>query len=180
MISGEWRFAALGAVALALGLSAGRIVDRAGGPEAATAGTFKAEQLAKGQFRTLPDSVELELPDGTRTTAGALRSRTRQRMQASRAKAHETAFQAPAEFAARRARFLEAQQTKIRTQNDQAWAEFTHRSGNTGRGGLAQREVIHQEALQLLEHAKTASPDEKVQIEQRAGQLLRQLEQTGH
>jgi len=180
MISREWRFAALGAVVLALGLSAGWIVGRTGGPEAAAAVAFKAEQLAKGQFRTLPDHAEIELPDGTRTTAGVLRSRTRQRIQESRARAHAAAVQVPAEFVARRARFLEAQQAKIRAQNDQAWAEFTHHSGNAGRGGLAQREAIHQEALQLLEHAKTASPDEKVQIEQRAGQLLRQLEQPGH
>lgn len=130
---------------------------------------LKADQLTKRQLnqqlRQLPDSAVIE-SRGQRLTVGEIKARGAQRAREALAKARASAAQEKARLDARLAQFEQQRQAKLAAGRAQAMAEFAR---------LRQPEAIQEEAAQLLQRAKTASPGERAQIEQRAGQLLQQL-----
>ena len=138
---------------------------------------LKLEQLTKEQFVALPDSQVIEV-QGQRTTKREFLAAMEQERNAALAKLKAAAGQAQATFEAARSQFLQRQQAELDAQNAKVRAEFASR--RTQRGGPARsaaHQAIHKEASQLLERAKTAPPAEQEQIEQRAGELLKQLQQ---
>jgi len=134
---------------------------------------LRADQLPKKQFdqqlRQLPDSAVIE-SQGKRFTVGEIRARAAQRRREMAAKAQASAAQAKARLEAGRAEFLQQQQAKLQADNAKTMAEF---------GRLRQVAAIEQEAAQLFQRSQRAAPGERAQIEQRAGQLLQQLQQMG-
>jgi len=138
---------------------------------------LKAEQLTKEQFQGLPDSALIGIK-GTVMTAGELRRQMEQRVAESLAKAEAEAAQAKARFEAKRAKFLQEQKARLNAQNAKALADLPRLRQQAARSTVpAADDALHREAKQLLERAKTATPAEQVQIERRAGELLRQLQQ---
>ena len=142
-----------------------------------------AEQLTKEQFDRLPDTQPIEIK-GQRMTAGGIRAnraKMRQARAEAEAKATAAAAKAQAEFEADRAKFLQEQKARLDTENAKVRAEVARlRQQRPAPAQSPQLDAIRREAGQLLERSKTASPAERVQIEQRAAQLRQQLQQMGH
>ena len=138
---------------------------------------LKLNQLTNKQAKALQDTAVIELRDGTRTTAGQLRAIIWQKHNADLALAQTHAADAQAKFAAYRAKFLQEQLAKLDAENTKRQAEFARRQQLQRNVLTASPLTVQQEAIQLIQRAKTASPAEQVQIEQRAGQLLQQLQQ---
>ncbi len=138
---------------------------------------LKLEQLTKQQFDALPAGHAIEV-GGQRTTKGEFLARMERERTAALARMRAKTSQALARFEAKRAQLLQQQKAEIDAHNQKVRAAFAaHR---TQRGGLvrsAAHEAIRQEARELLERSKTASPAEQAQIEQRAGELLKRLQQ---
>lgn len=152
--------------------------------ELAPRAPVKIEQLTPGQFDSLSDDQVIEFKD-QRITARELRAKTRQALAEVEAKSKANAAQAKARFEAYRAKFLLEQKAKLDARNAEVRAEFARRRQQSGvivgtLGHAARFDAIRNEARQLLERSKTASPAEQAQLEQRAEQLLGQLEQMGH
>jgi hypothetical protein len=96
-------------------------------------------------------------------------------------KAKTAAATAQAAFEADRAKFLQGQKAKLEAENAKVRAEVSRlRQQRPAPAQSPQLDAIRREAGQLLERSKTASPAERAQIDQRAAQLLQQLQQMGH
>ena len=145
---------------------------------AAAPHVLRADQLKKGQLKTLPDTIIIEF-EGQRLTVGAIRARARERDREAAAKAQVAAGQVKAKLEQRRIQFEQQRQAKLQADNARAMAEFTRQSQASGPAASPQLDAIQQEAAQLFERSKRASSAEQAQIEQRAGQLLQQLQQLG-
>ena len=141
---------------------------------------LKAEQLTKEHFDRLSDTQPIEIK-GQRMTAGKIRANMRQARAEAEAKAKVAAAKVQAEFEAERTKFLQAQKAKLEAENAKVRAEVTRlRQQQPAPAQSPQLDAIRREAGQLLERSKTASPAERAQIEQRAAQLIQQLQQMGH
>ncbi len=134
---------------------------------------LRSDQLTRKQFdqqlKRLPDTAVVE-SKGRRLIVGEIKAKLAQTVRGLEAKGQEAARAAQAKFAARQAQFKQQQQAKLTADNAKVTAELAR---------LRQVAAIQQEAAQLSQHSKTASPAERAQIEQRAGQLLQQLQQLG-
>jgi len=148
----------------------------------ASAPVLKADQLTAREFRQqlkgLPDSAVVEYK-GQRITVGEIRARAKQTLQAAAAKMQAAARQGQAQVEARRAQLDQQHQAKLQADGAKAMVEFTRLALVSATPQARQLEAIQQEAAQLLQRSKTASPAERAQIEHRAGQLLQQLQQMG-
>ncbi len=147
----------------------------AGGVQAGTAQVYKNEVLTKDTFRTLPDSAVLEV-NGQHVTKGDLLARA--------VKAHESAAaqfrgfiaQANGNLQRKRAAFRQQQTAGLEEANARVWAEVARlKQAEASAAQAAASDPIHKEAAELHQRYQGASPSERAQIEQRAGQLLRQL-----
>jgi len=158
-------------VVLALGL----IVNAVGRPPAEAGGApgpqvLRADQLTKQQFRAAPDSAVIEFR-GQRVTKAQIRARAAQ-------KAHEGMAKVEVAVRQERARF-EQEQAKLHADNAKVQAELARLRQARATPQARQVDAIEQEAAQLFERSKRASPADRAQIEQRASQLLQQLQQLG-
>ena len=163
---------------LVLGLlaqSAGPLPAEAGGVQRPQ--VIRGDQLTKQQFEALPDTAVIELR-GQRMTKAQIRAKAAKSQEAM-AKGQAVARQTEAQFEQRRIQFEQQQQAKLQTDNAKAMVEFTRQSQAGATPQARQLEAIQEEAAQLYERSKRASPAEQAQIEQRAGQLLQQLQQLG-
>lgn len=141
---------------------------------------LKAERLTKEQFDRLPATQPIEIK-GQRMTAGEIRAKMRQARAEAEAKIEAAAAKAQTEFEADRAKFLQEQKARLDAENAKVRAEVGRlRQQRPAPAQSPQLDAIRREAGQLLERSKTASPAERVQIEQRATQILQQLQQMGH
>jgi len=160
-------------IVLALGILAqgtGRQPAEAGGAPGPQ--VLRADQLTKQQFEVLPDTAVIEFK-GQRMTKAQIQAKATKSKEAI-AKVQAAARDAQAKFQTRLAQFLQQQQAKLQADNAKAMAEVAR---------LAQSvrlQAIQQEAAQLWQRSQgTLSPAQRVQDEQRAGQLLQQLQQMG-
>ncbi len=144
----------------------------------------KVEQLTKDQFDRLADDEVIDVK-GRQINVGELRAKRRQAEAEAPALEKAAADKAKADFEAYRTKFLQEQKAKLDAENAKVGEEVTrwrtqHPSPaqpTASVGDDAQVKAIRDEARQLLERSKTASPAEQEQIERRAGELLQQLEQ---
>lgn len=142
-----------------------------------SAPVLKAEQLTREQFDRLPDTAVIEMK-GTRITAGEFRAQIARQRAEGQTKVRAAASQAKTAFEAYRAKFLQEQKSKLQAVNAKVQAQFAaYRSQGAGPARSAAHETIQKEALDLQRRARTASPAEQAQIEQRARELLQQLQQ---
>jgi hypothetical protein len=161
---------------LVLGLlaqSAGPLPAEAGGVQGQV---IRGDQLTKQQFEALPDIAVIEFK-GQRMTKAQIRAKAAKSTEAM-AKAPAAARAAQAKVAARQAQFLQQQQAKLQADNAKAMVEVARLRQAAGPARSPQLEAIEQEAAQLFQRSQRA-PAERAQIEQRAGQLLQQLQQMG-
>jgi hypothetical protein len=132
--------------------------------------------LTNKQIRALSDSAVVEF-QGKPTTMGALRALGTQDRRGAETKLKAAAAQAKAKFEARRAQFLRQQQVELQAAHVKARAEVARLRQASATIPATQQEAIRNEAIQLQHRAKTASPAEQAQIEQRALQLQQQYQQ---
>lgn len=126
------------------------------------------ERLTLRQIQQLPDSQVIE-SRGQRITIGELKRMREAEGRAAEASARAAKNEVEAKLRALQGKLAADKQT-IDLQNAKAMADF---------GRLGQVAAMEQEAAQLFQRSKTASPAEQVQIEQRAALLLQQLQQVG-
>ena len=138
-------------------------------------GVISGDRLTNTQFKNLPDSAVIDIR-GTRTTAGELRAKLRQQEAQALARAQAAAGQAQAAFQAHHTKFLQDQKAKLQADSAKASAEFTRWRQTQGAVQVLAQEAIAEQAIELMGRSKTATPAEQVQIEQRAGELLKQLQ----
>lgn len=132
------------------------------------------DQLTKQQFEALPDTALIDFK-GRRMTKASIQARE--------AQGHDTAEnvqtlarQSRVEFEQRLIQFEQQRKTKLEVDKAKAMGEFARLSQADSR----QLKAIEVEAAQLYERSKRASSAEKAQIEQRANQLLQQLQGLEH
>jgi len=179
---GKIAIAGLTTVGFVLGL----VADAANPPSAVAGGGVSAPQVLKSdaltkqqfdqQLKRLPDNAVIE-SKGQKMTKAQIRALAAQKGQQNQARAQTGLNQAGVAFEQRRSQLEQQHQAKLQADGAKAMAEFTRLS--LAPAVSAQREVIQQEAAQLFQRSKTASPAEQAQIEQRAAQLLQQLQQLG-
>jgi hypothetical protein len=136
---------------------------------------IRGDQLTKQQLEALPDNTVIEFK-GKRITRAEIRAKASKSNEAMAKVPAAVATKVRAKFDQRRALFEQQQQAKLNADNQKVNAEFA-RLQQTG-GGTTQdskRAAIENEARDLSQRYKTASPAEKAQIDKRAGELLRQL-----
>lgn len=139
-----------------------------------------AKQMPKKEYRaklrSLPDNAPVEFK-GQRMTLGEIRAKEKQMLAAAAAKMKAAAAQSKTKFEEYAAQFNEKQQAKLRADNQKVEAEFARlQTTGGGSGQVSKRAAIENEARELSQRYKNASPAEKAQIDRRAGELLRQLE----
>lgn len=158
-------------ILIALGITALATVTAVAEREATTSPqVVSGDRLTRQQFDALPDSALIEFK-GRRTTKASIRAREAQSRDAAR-KVQALAQQSRAEFQQRLVQFEQERKAKHETDKAKATGEFARLS----RANSQQLKAIEAEAAQLQERSKRASPAEKGQIEQRAEQLLQQLQ----
>src|SRR5262249_8388501 len=155
------------------GQGTARKPDKAG--EVPGSEVVRGEQLTKQQFEALPDTAVIEFK-GKRMTKGEIRAKVAKSREA-RAKAQAVARQTKAQFEERRIQVERQRQAKMQADRAKAIGEFTRQSEGAAPPQAPQFEAIRKEAMQLYERSKRASPTEQAEIEQRAHQLLQQLQQ---
>jgi hypothetical protein len=163
------------------GVGAGLLLaPRAVSADKKTDQPVKAESLTREQFDRLSDAQVIELK-GKRMTAGEIRAQRKGAQADAETKAKIAAAKAQTEFEAEQAKFAQAEKTKLEAANAKVQSEAS-RVAQQGPAPAqsGQLDAIRREAGQLVERSKTASPAERPQIEQRATQLIRQLQQMGH
>jgi len=125
--------------------------------------------LTRQQFEALPDTALIDF-NGRRTTKARIRAKEAQSRDAAE-RVQALAQQSRAEFKQRLTRYEQERKTQLGVARTKAMEEFARLSQAQAR----QVKAIEVEAAQLQERSRRASPAEKVQIEQRADQLLQQL-----
>jgi hypothetical protein len=143
-------------------------------PSVPSATTHKAEQLTKQQFDALADSAVIDVKGQQTTKAKIVAKLTSAK--GAKARADEAARQVQAKFATERDQFAQQQQAKIKAGNANVAAPVASAPGTTS---ASQRQALHDEATQLLNRSKSASPAERAAIDKRAAELLKQLQQLG-
>ena len=155
---------------LTLGTAAA-IADR----EAATRPqTVSGDRLTKQQFEALPDSALIDFK-GRRMTKADIRTREAQSLDTAE-KVQALARQSRVDFKQHLIQFEQQRKTKLESDKAKAMGEFARLNQTNSQ----QLKAIEVEAAQLQERSKRASPAEKAQIEQRANQLLQQLQRLEH
>ena len=136
------------------------------------------KQMPKKEYRaklkSMPDNTPVE-SKGQRITLGEVRAKEKQMVAAAAAKMKAAAAQSKVKFDEYTARFNEKQQAKLKADNQKVNAEFARLNQGGGSGQDSRRAAVENEARELSQRYKTASPAEKAQIDRRAGELLRQL-----
>ena len=132
------------------------------------------EHLTKQQFETLPDSALIDFK-GRRMTKADIRAREAQSLDMAE-KVQALARQSRVEFKQHLIQFEQQRKTKLEIDKAKATGEFARLS----QADSQQLKAIEVEAAQLQERSKRASPAEKAHIEQRANQLLQQLQGMEH
>jgi hypothetical protein len=138
-------------------------------------GVISGKHLTKAQFESLPDNAVIDIR-GTRTTAGELRAKLRQQEVQALARAQELAAETQAAFPAYRTKFLQDERARVKTNGAKAWAEFTRWRQAQATVPGAPEDAIAEEAIELMTRARTASPAEQIEIEQRARELEKRLQ----
>ena len=133
----------------------------------------RGDKLTKQQFEALPDSAVIEFK-GKRMPKSEIRARAAKGKEAM-AKVPAAATKVRDKFEQRRAQFEQKQQAKLAADNQKVNAEFAKLNQDGGSGRDSRRAAIENEARELSVRYKTASAAEKVQIDRRAGELLREL-----
>jgi hypothetical protein len=138
---------------------------------------LNVDQMNRRQFRellkTLPDATLIELK-GERITAAELRANMRVSYDAARDRMQQMVptdqfgRQAEVKLQVRRAEFLRQTRSKLEAENARAQAKLAP---------LRALAAIEQEAAELWQRAKGASAEERQRIDERAAQLLKDLEQ---
>jgi hypothetical protein len=131
-------------------------------------------QLTKQQFEALPDSALIDFK-GRQMTKASIRARETQSHDTAE-KVQALARQSRVEFQQRLIQFEQQRKTKLEVDKAKAMGEFARLSQANPR----QLKAIEVEAAQLYERSKRASPADKAHIEQRANQLLQQLQGLEH
>jgi hypothetical protein len=134
----------------------------------------RGDQLTKQQFEALPDTALINFK-GQQMTKAQIRVRATKSQEAME-KGHALARQTRAEFEQRLIHFEQQRKAKIQADKAKAMEEFARQSQAEAR----QLKAIEAEAAQLYKRSEGASPAEKAQIEQRASQLLQQLQEMDH
>jgi hypothetical protein len=171
------RIAALTVKLASLLLMGSEAVRPAYAEGAAEPRVLNVDQMNRRQFRellkTLPDATLIELK-GERITAAELRANVRvsndaahSRMQQMMPTDQSIARQAEVKLQVRRAEFLRQAQAKLEAENARAQAELAR---------LRPVAAIEQEAAELWQRAKSASAEERRRIDERAAQILNNLE----
>jgi hypothetical protein len=160
----------------ALLLVSGQAILPAYADRAAEPRVVNVDQMNRRQFRemlkTLPDATLIELK-GERITAAELRANMRVSDAAARSLMQQmtpTAHfgrHAEVKLQVRRAEFLRQTQAKLESENARAQAELAR---------LRRVAAIEQEATELWQRARTTSAEERRRIDERAAQLLKELE----
>jgi hypothetical protein len=134
----------------------------------------RGDQLTKQQFEALPDTALIDFK-GQRITKAQIRVREA-KSQETAEKVRALARQSRAEFEQRLIHFEQQRKAEIHADKAKAMGEFARQSQAEAR----QLKAIETEAAQLYKRSERASPAEKAQIEQRASQLLQQLQGMDH
>ena len=132
------------------------------------------DRLTKQQFEALPDSALIDFK-GRRMTKADIRARVAQSLDMAE-KVQALARQSRVEFKQHLIQFEQQRKTKLEIDKAKATGEFARLS----QADSQQLKAIEVEAAQLQERSKRASPAEKAHIEQRANQLLQQLQRMEH
>ena len=134
---------------------------------------IRGDKLTKQQFEALPDTAVIEFK-GKRMPKSEIRARAAKSKEAM-AKVPAAATKVRDKFEQRRALFEQQQQAKLTADNQKVNAELAKLNQGGGSGQDSRRAAVENEARELSQRYKTASPAEKAQIDRRAGELLRQL-----
>lgn len=132
------------------------------------------DHLTKQQFEALPDIALIDFK-GRRMTKASIRAREAQSRDTAE-KVQALARQSRVEFEQRLIQFEQQRKKKLEIDKAKSMEEFA-RLGPTNSQQLKSIEV---EAARLHERSTRASPAEKAQIEQRANELLQQLQGLEH
>jgi hypothetical protein len=140
---------------------------------------YKLEQLTEQHFMNLPDTAMIEF-QGRQMSKQQFMREADQRAQQTLGKAEtEMQAKADADFKAVMAEFMKEQNAEIEAHNARARADFD-RLSQQGAANASRVEAIRNEAMQLNSLFKTASGEEKVQLEKKAGELLGELQRMGY
>jgi hypothetical protein len=140
---------------------------------------YKAEQLSRQRFKTLPDSAVIER-NGQRMTKAQIRAQAVRQQGAAAAQMEAATRQFQARVEQRRAQFLQRQQAQLAADNAKAMEAATRRLQADSTRQAGPRDAIEREAAQLFNRSRAATTaDDRAQIERRATDLLRQLQQLG-
>lgn len=172
------------ALFLAVALHASPSAGQARGQASATK---KQPRMTQQQFEALPPNHVLQV-GAKRITKRELLAQVEQRRAALKKQLHTVAAQDNAAFETQRAVFAKEQAAKIQMENAKTRQQFASVRGASagvspvrptgGKGGVSpQRQAIEREAAELYAASKKATPAERVKINQRAAQLLQQLQQ---
>jgi hypothetical protein len=126
------------------------------------------------KLKAMPDSTPVE-SKGQRMTLGEVRAKEKQMSAAATAKMKTAAAESKVRFDDYAAKFNERRQVKLKADNQKVNAELVRLQQKGGSGQGSRRAAIENEARELAERYKNADPAEKVRIDRRAGELLRQL-----
>lgn len=138
----------------------------------------RAERLTRRQFKALPATAVIEMK-GQRITKAQILARADAQRKAASAELEANRRLDRAAFEAKRAQFLRQQQAQLSAGNARASAEASRLTASAALQ-VRTRETIQQEAAQLLIRSRsTRTPAERAQIEQRAAELLRELQRGG-
>ena len=133
-----------------------------------------SERQFRQRYPNLPDSAVVMI-EGTAMTVAELRADSERRMKAAAAKS-KLAGERARRAGQARLRELEQQQANLEADNARALAEFKRLAAREERGDPdGDIAAIRDEARELQERARTATPAERRRLEARAAELLDQL-----
>jgi hypothetical protein len=133
-------------------------------PKLQAPSVINLKALTDKQIRALPDSAVVEF-QGKPTTMGALRALQAKTRSIATVEIDAGGAKPKAKFAARRAQFLQQQQAALQAAHVKALAEAARLRQASATIQATQQDAIRNEAIQLQERAKTASPAEQARIE---------------
>ena len=135
---------------------------------------ISGDNLTKQQFEALPDIALIDFK-GRRMTKASIRAREAQSRDTAE-KVQALARQSRAEFEQRLIQFKQQRKKKLEIDKAKSMGEYAR----LGPADSQQLKSIEVEAARLHGRSTRASPAEKAQIEQRANQLLQQLQGLEH
>lgn len=136
----------------------------------------KVDELSREEFRklwpTLPDSAVLD-SHGTRVTVGAIRKRMTEQGAAAEERAVRFGRDARAAFEEGRTAFLESEKGRLARGQAEALAAFERLGVSGPPAEPAEVAALREEMWSLRERARTATPQELLELERRVDYLLR-------